>query len=98
MRYRKLEEVCRELSIAAETVEMLAREGLIQIKHTLEDEAIVSGADAERLRVSVLLSDLDVNVPGIEIILQMREEILETQKQFHEILDLIAEELRKRFP
>lgn len=97
MRYIRVTEVCENWGIDAETVRLLAGEGLVQIKHSLDDEELLSESDADRLRVgSLLLHDLDVNLAGVEVILNLRDELLATQRQFDEILRALVRELRKR--
>jgi MerR family transcriptional regulator/heat shock protein HspR len=96
VRYLKLREVCVRLDIDEELLATLSREGLVEVKHTLEDEPVVSAADAERLRVVVLLMrEMDVNLPGVEVILHMREDLFSLQEQFDEILRTLVEEIRK---
>lgn len=53
----------------------------------------------ERLRIiSNLTRELDVNLPGVEVILQMRENMLSMRRQFDQILYLLVQELKSRFP
>lgn len=96
MRYLKLREVCIQLSIDEDLLATLSSEGLVEVKNTLDDEPVVSVADAERLRVIVLLMrEMDVNLPGVEVILHMREDLFSMHEQFDEILRTLVEELRK---
>lgn len=97
MRYLKLREVCLQLDIDEDLLATLSREGLVEVKNTLEDEPVVSVADADRLRVIVLLMrEMEVNLPGVEVIMHMREDMVSMQSQFDEILRTLVEELRKR--
>jgi len=43
-------------------------------------------AEMEKLRLAKLLMDMDVNVPGIEIILRMRQSMFDMRRQFDDIL------------
>lgn len=53
----------------------------------------------ERIRIiSNLTRELDVNLPGVEVILQMRENMISMRKQFDEILHLLIQELKNRVP
>jgi MerR family transcriptional regulator/heat shock protein HspR len=53
----------------------------------------------ERLRIiSNLTRELDVNLPGVEVILQMRENMISMRRQFDQILALLVQELKTRFP
>jgi len=97
MRYVKLDEVCAALDVDQDLLGRMIEEGLVEIKHTLEDDVVISFQDAERLRVgTMLLREMEVNLAGVEVILHMREEAVAMQRQFHEILEALAEEFRRR--
>jgi MerR family transcriptional regulator/heat shock protein HspR len=97
VRYLDLHEVCTRLGVDEALLRTVTDEGLIQVKHTLDDEEVVTLEDAERLRIiALLLREMDVNLPGVEVILHMRDEICSMQRQFDDILRLLVEELRKR--
>lgn len=97
MRYLKLRDVCVRLEIDDELLATLSREGLVEVKNTLDEEPVVSPSEAERLRVIMLLMrEMDVNLPGVEVILHMRDDLFSMQSQFDEILRTLVEELRKR--
>jgi len=54
-----------------------------------------SAYDMERLRLAkTLMEDMDVNLPGVEIILRMRESMIRMRKQFDDILDDLASQIR----
>ena len=97
LRYVKVREVCIELGVSDELLDRLCGEGLIEVKHSLEDEALLSAEEAEKLRViTVLMREMDVNLPGVEVILHMREDLRSMRAQFDEILRAMVEELRRR--
>ncbi len=97
MRYLKVSEVCLQLNVDDALLRTLQEEGLVEVKHSTEDELLISAADAERLRVIVvLLREMDVNLAGVEVVLQMREQLVAMHRQFDEILKSLVEELRKR--
>jgi MerR family transcriptional regulator/heat shock protein HspR len=70
----------------------------------LEDpsEKVFYLGEMEKLRLAKVLSeDMGVNLPGVEVVLRMRETIFEMRKQFDEILEDMArhmEEVIKRNP
>jgi MerR family transcriptional regulator, heat shock protein HspR len=98
-RYVRVEELCLRLSIDDAFLHEVCAEGLIEVKHTTEDESVLSAEDAERLRViTVLMRDMDVNLAGAEVILHMREDLCAMQQQFDEILHTLVDELRRRLP
>jgi MerR family transcriptional regulator, heat shock protein HspR len=52
--------------------------------------------ELEKLRLArMLIEDMDVNIPGVEIILRMREDMIHMRRQFDEILEDIAVEIKK---
>jgi MerR family transcriptional regulator/heat shock protein HspR len=61
-------------------------------------EKMLSASDLERLRIAkLLIEEMDVNVPGVEVILQMRQNMLDIRRQFDEILEDLARRLQERF-
>ena len=97
MHYIKLSDLRRQLDVDETLLEMLATEELIQIKHTLEGEAVLSDADVDRVRLTLLLTrEMEVNLPGVEVILHLRDELLSMHRQFDEVLRELVDELRKR--
>ncbi len=96
-RYVRFEDALLQLQIDAAFVESLAAEELIEIKHSAENELVLSAADVDRIRVAILLTrELDVNIAGVEVIVHMREAMLEMQRQFGDVLEAVVEEVRKR--
>ncbi len=75
----------------------------------LESEEIICGTvregtqtrtycarDLEKLRLAKLLTEeMDVNLPGVEVILRMRQNMLEMRRQFDDILFDLAEHLQQ---
>src|SRR5262245_10364379 len=98
-RYLRLAEVRIVLNIDDAFVRQVCDEGLVEVKHSAENEPVVSAEDAERLRVITgLMGELDVNLAGAEVILHMREDFCALQRQFDEVLHTLVEELRVRLP
>ena len=95
MRYLRLQEALRELGIDAAELEIYERQELIRIKRTLEDEPVISADDLDRARlVALLVRELEVNLPGAEVIIHMRDEMIAMRRQFAEILEQLTAELR----
>ena len=62
------------------------------------EEKLLSSGDLEKLRLARLLfEDMEVNIPGIEVILQMRQNMLDMRKQFDDILEDLANRLQGKF-
>lgn len=95
--YVRLTEVCTRYAIDEALLRRIEEEGLVEIKHTLDDEPVLTPEQAERLRlIAVLTRELDVNLPGVEVILHMHEDLCAMQQQFDEILRTLVSELRHR--
>ena len=57
---------------------------------------LFSSAELEKLRLAkILIDDMGVNLPGVEIILHMRQSIYEMRTQFDDILEDLAAHLRE---
>jgi MerR family transcriptional regulator/heat shock protein HspR len=96
-RYFRLEEVLRDLHVDREFVRVLEVEEIIHPKLSSEGETVLSAEDVERVRLArLLMEELEVNLPGVEIVLHMREELLSLQRQFGEILEQLVHELRRQ--
>jgi len=95
-RYLKVSEVLTELHVDLEFLHVLEAEELIHLKRTLDDDLVISSEDVERVHMAqVLTGDLDVNLPGVEVIMHMRESMLAMRQQFSEILDALVAEMRR---
>jgi MerR family transcriptional regulator/heat shock protein HspR len=54
-----------------------------------------SPEEVEKLRLAkILVEDLDVNLPGVDIILRMRSNMVEMRRQFDAILKDIADKIK----
>lgn len=55
-----------------------------------------SGREIEKLRIAkMLIEDMEVNLPGVEIILRMRESMINMRRQFDDILEDLALQIKK---
>ena len=96
MKYLRLSEIALHYGIGSSDLEVLAREELIEIKRTLDEEPVVSHEDVDKARLALLLMrELDVNLAGAEVIVHMRAEMVAMQRQFGKILEALIEEIRR---
>jgi len=96
MKYLRLSEITEHYGIGANDLEALAREDMIEIKRTLDEEPVVSFDDVAKARLALLLmNELDVNLAGAEVIVHMREEMVAMQRQFGKILETLIVEIRR---
>jgi MerR family transcriptional regulator/heat shock protein HspR len=95
-KYLPLAEAAERLGRSIDFLEQLAREGLIDVKRTLDDVVVISAAGLERVRfITLLTEELEVNLPGAEVILHMRDDMIAMQRQFDEILASVVDELKR---
>src|SRR5690242_5075363 len=95
-KYLPLSEAAARLGCTADYIERLEREGLIDLKRTLDDVQVISADAFERVRfISLLTQELEVNLAGAEIILHMREDMIAMQRQFDEILANLVDEVKR---
>jgi MerR family transcriptional regulator/heat shock protein HspR len=96
LKYLPLAEAAAHAGLAPAFLEMLAREEMIALKRTLDDVLVISEAELERARlIAFLTQDLEVNLPGAEVILHMREDMIAMRRQFEEILADLVDELKR---
>jgi len=58
---------------------------------------VFSTSELEKIRLAkILVEEMDVNVAGVEIILRMRQMMFEMRKQFDDILEDLARQVRER--
>ena len=54
--------------------------------------------EMEKLRVAkILMEDMGVNLAGVEIILRMRENMIEMRRQFDDILEDLVQQIQENF-
>ena len=96
IKYFPLQEAAERAGLTVAYLEMLEHEGLIAVKRTLDDVVVISSADLDRARVTALLTqELEVNLPGAEVILRMRDDMIAMRRQFDEILSDLIDELKR---
>ena len=62
-------------------------------------ERVFPPDQVERIRIiDNLVNDLEVNLAGVEVIMEMRENLIRMQRQFDQILETLVKELKTRLP
>ena len=57
---------------------------------------LFSAGELEKLRLAkILVEEMDVNLPGVEVILRMRQNMMDMRKQFDDILEEMSRQLKK---
>ena len=88
--------VARMYDIHPQTLRLYEREGLLKPSRTEGNTRLYSDEDLERLEFILFLTrELGVNLAGVDIILNMKEQIEELQKQIDQLIEFIQNELSK---
>ena len=89
-------EIIEIFNVDKNFIENLEKENIICRACTEKtSEKSFSLNDMERLRLAkILMHEMDVNIPGIEVILQMRQSMIDMRKQLDAILEDIARHLQ----
>jgi len=89
--------VAEMYGIHPQTLRLYEREGLLKPSRTEGNTRLYTDEDLQRLEFILNLArDLGVNISGIAIILQMRERMEEMQRQIHDFVQYIQEEVLSR--
>ena len=79
-----------------QTLRLYERVGLLKPSRSQGNTRLYTDRDLERLDVILTLArDMGVNLAGIEIILNMREKMIEMEKQMTEFAEAVQQELSR---
>ena len=79
-----------------QTLRLYERVGLLKPSRSQGNTRLYTDTDLERLDVILTLArDMGVNLAGIEIILNMREKMIEMEKQMAEFAQVVQQELSR---
>lgn len=80
-----------------QTLRLYERVGLLKPSRSQGNTRLYTDSDLERLDVILTLArDMGVNLAGIEIILNMREKMIEMERQMTEFAQVVQQELSRR--
>lgn len=98
--YYRREQVLEIFDLQESFLDELESEDLIRCSILDRPEDKVYPVDqVERIRIICNLThDLEVNLPGVEVILQMRENMIMIRHQFDQILDALIKEIKLKLP
>ena len=79
-----------------QTLRLYERVGLLKPSRSQGNTRLYTDSDLERLDVILTLArDMGVNLAGIEIILNMREKMIELERQMGEFAQVVQQELSR---
>src|SRR5205807_10342890 len=88
--------VADQYEIHPQTLRLYERVGLLKPSRSDGNTRLYTDSDLERLEVIITLArDMGVNLAGIEIILNMREKLVEMEKQMTEFAAVVQQELSR---
>jgi len=88
--------VSQQFSIHPQTLRLYEREGLLKPSRTDGNTRFYTDKDLERLEVILSLTrDLGVNLAGVEIILNMREQMEAMHKQMAEFVACLSQKVEE---
>jgi MerR family transcriptional regulator/heat shock protein HspR len=93
--YLRIKEVIRICRVDGKFIECLERERIIEpiVRRKLK---LYPPEQVDRVRVArLLIEEMGVNLEGAEVVLHMREQMIAMQRQFNELLRLLAHELKR---
>jgi MerR family transcriptional regulator/heat shock protein HspR len=79
-----------------QTLRLYERLGLLKPSRTQGNTRVYTDQDIERLEVILTLSrDLGVNLAGIEVVLNMRDKMMEMERQVQSFVEFVREEMAR---
>jgi MerR family transcriptional regulator/heat shock protein HspR len=95
--YWTIHEVLETFAVETSFLRELEEEEIVcPVCRETDSEKVFSLSDLENLRLAKLLvEDMGVNLPGVEIILRMRRTMFEMRSQFDGVLEDMAQEVRR---
>jgi MerR family transcriptional regulator/heat shock protein HspR len=89
--------VAQQFDIHPQTLRLYEREGLLKPSRTEGNTRLYTDEDLERLEIiRALTRDMGVNLAGVDIVLNMREKMLEMQRQTQEFVEFVRREWLQR--
>ena len=96
-RYVHISAVAERLDIHPQTLRTYEREGLISPQRSAGNTRLYDESTIRRLETILALTrDLGVNLAGVEVILQMRDELERMQLEVDRLLDVVQQEVHDR--
>jgi MerR family transcriptional regulator, heat shock protein HspR len=89
--------IARRYGIHPQTLRLYEREGLIRPARTEGNTRLYGPETLERLELILALTrDLGVNLAGVEVILNLKEQLREMQGQVDRMMEVLREEVLSR--
>lgn len=94
-KYLMISAVAERLDIHPQTLRLYEREGLVTPHRSPGNTRLYDEETIRRLETILFLTrELGVNLAGVEVILDLRREMAEMQKEVDRLLELVRDQLR----
>ena len=96
-KYWTLTEIMEIFEVNGNFIERLEEEEIVcPVCREGSPAKLFSESDLEKLRFAkILMEELDVNLQGVEVILQMRQNMVTMRRQFDDILEELSKHLKE---
>ncbi len=96
-KYWTIKEVTRIFQVDEQFISRLEQEEIVcSVCAENPSDRLFSSEELEKLRLAkILMEEMDVNLPGVEIILNMRRNMFDMRKQFDDILMDMARQMQE---
>ncbi len=89
-------EVALIFGVSIQTISRLVAEGLVEPRREAGKKRLFTESDLDRIRMALVLSrELGVNWAGVDVIMHMRERMVNLQRQVNEIFDYIYRQTKE---
>lgn len=96
-KYVMISKVAERFGLHPQTLRLYEREGLIKPIRSAGNTRLYDEASIRRLETILTLTrDLGVNLAGVEVILNMREQMEEMQAEIDRLMKVVREELAQK--
>jgi len=96
-KYRMISWVAERYSVHPQTLRLWEREGLLNPARSRGNTRLYDDETCERLETILALTrDLGVNLAGVEIILNLRDQVEHLQEENRQLRDLLQRHLKER--
>jgi len=94
--YFSISAVAKMFSVHQQTIRLYEKEGLINPKRSDGNTRLFSEEDVNRLEEVIYLThQLGINLAGVEMILKLKKEINQMQKEMNKLFDSTQKQLQK---
>jgi MerR family transcriptional regulator/heat shock protein HspR len=97
-RHYHIHEIIEFIGCDEDFVELVESKELVEGRKSLNTgEKLFPEDQVDRIRViKVLMDELEVNLAGVEVIMEMRENMIRMQTMFDQVLEVLGSELKKK--